>query len=655
MMPRCLLLFTLCLFSFSSLQLRAQTKHRVEAPSKRSVADLQALPDDTMKVLYFNRVGWDTAYYNLALGLEYAQEGLKVAKKLNYTKGIIICLNTLGATYNDMGEFDDALAAHMEALDYCEEFGSPERTGTCLMNMSLVYSSMKDTANSRKTLERAVKIYEDGNFEKGLSVAYINLGALYLDGGLLEEAKVCFEKSQQLAAKMHVPLTEAHSWSSLAVANAQLGFIEEAHDCISRAMSMVDTLDDAYTKAQILSNEAIVYAVEGSWKKAEQSYRRSLVIFSEIGVREEVSELYEGMSQAYSELGQYDSSLLYWKKYMSLRDSLVNEDVLHHQRNLEAKNESEKSKQQIELLTRKSDTREWFLIVIIVVFITLVFLVVMLYKRNRFRKETNKETALQSRLIEEKNQSITDSINYASRIQDAVVPSIEQLTRNFKDAFVLSRPKDIVSGDFWWCSEHNGEFFLAGADSTGHGVPGGFMSMLGSVFLFEIITERKVFSPAEILNQLRDKVISALNRSGGQNSGLKDGMDMVMCSFTSDRKKLHFACAMNPLWVIRKNTIIEYRANKFPVGEYVGDVLPFTLLEHDCEDGDMIYIFSDGYADQFGGPNGKKLKYKQLRDTLCEVASLNCQDQQRILNDRFLEWKGSHEQVDDVLVIGIRI
>jgi serine phosphatase RsbU (regulator of sigma subunit) len=130
---------------------------------------------------------------------------------------------------------------------------------------------------------------------------------------------------------------------------------------------------------------------------------------------------------------------------------------------------------------------------------------------------------------------------------------------------------------------------------------------------------------------------------------------MVMCAFSSDRKQLQFACAMNPLWVIRKNQVIEYRPDKFPVGEYVGDERPFSLLQHTCEAGDMIYIFSDGYADQFGGPDGKKLKYKQLRDILCEVAEMPCNDQQQIIEERFRKWQGEHEQVDDVLVIGIRI
>jgi serine phosphatase RsbU (regulator of sigma subunit)/tetratricopeptide (TPR) repeat protein len=645
-----ILLSALLLFNCRTIS--AQT---IVVPAKRSLADLQALPDDTMKALYLYRVAWDTAYYNLNLGIEYAQEAYAVSQRLNYPKGLILSLNALGATYNDMGEYDEALAAHMEGLKYCEKYGDYKRTGTCMMNLSLVYTSMGDSLNAQKYLEKTVEMWEENNYEKGLSVAYINLGAQYLSHHQLEDAKVCFEKSLALARKLEDPGTEAHSWSSLALTLCELQDYETANEYIKNGLRIADSLDDDYYNAQVIYNAAELYSFQERYEEAEVYYRKSLRLFREIGVREEEVDLYLNLAEIFKVTGRDDSALVYYKKHMALRDSLVNEDVMLHQRNLEAKYESEKQKQQIELLTRKSDTREWFLGAIIVVFLVLVFLVVMLYKRNQFRKQTNKETALQSRLIEEKNQNITDSINYASRIQDAVVPSIEQLTRNFKDAFVLSRPKDIVSGDYWWCSKQNGEFFLAGADSTGHGVPGGFMSMLGSVFLFEIITERKISSPAEILNQLRDKVISALNRSGGENSGLKDGMDMVMCSFSSDNKKLRFACAMNPLWVIRKNTVIEYRANKFPVGEYVGDVLPFTLLEHDCEPGDMIYIFSDGYADQFGGPNGKKLKYKQLRDTLCEVAGMSCKDQERILNERFLEWKGSHEQVDDVLVIGIRI
>lgn len=646
--------FLCCLMLLLLMGGETHAQDKIVPPSKRSIEDLQALPDDTMKVLYFFRVGWDTAYSNLSLGMDYLQEGLIVAKRINYLRGKAMCCNGIGATYNDMGEYDKALDAHIEGLGYCQQLGDPRRTGVCYMNTSLVYSSMGDTTNARINLEKAVRIFEEANYETGLSVVYINLGSMYMRNHQIEEGKAVFLKSQRLASKMEMSSIEAHSWSSLAVAYARLDNFDSAAYCIQHALGMIDTLNDDYTKAQIVSNLAGINATQKDYVNAEKNYRTSLAIFREVGVREEVVSIYEELSDLFAEQNNYDSALVYYKKFMLLRDSIVNEDVLKNQRNREARYDSEQTQQKIDLETRKGNVRHWLIVALIGCFVILTFLVVMLFMRNRFSRKTNRETSAQNAVIAEKNRNITDSINYASRIQEAVVPSVELLTDNFTDAFILSRPKDIVSGDFWWCTERDGEFFLAGADSTGHGVPGGFMSMLGSVFLFELVTEQRQRSPDEILNQLRAKVISALNRSG-HNQGLKDGMDMVMCTFSPDRRKVQFSCAMNPLWVIRKNALIEYRADKFPVGEYHGETRGFTLQEHTTEPGDMLYIFSDGYADQFGGPGGKKFKYRQLRDILCSVADLSCSEQKKILSQRFDEWKGPHEQVDDVLIIGIRI
>lgn len=623
-------------------------------PAKRSLADLQALPDDTLKALIINRVAWDTAYYNLALGLEYAQEGLRVAKKINFTRGIIIAYNALGATYCDMGDYNDALDLHMEGLNNAEKYGDPKLTGTALMNISLVYNSIKDTANSTAFLERAILEYEKVNYEQGLAAAYINLGGQYFEIDHLEQSTICFQKALALGRKSGKAEILGHAYSGLALCWADSGLFELAHKYIDSAFAVVTELSDSYVFAKVQANVATLLVLEKKYLEAEDAYLEAMTPFREIGVREEVLIFYMELSNICNLTNRPQEALEYWKKYMTLKDSLVNEDVLEHQRNLEALYESEKKKQEIELLTTKGNVRQWFLVAIVVCFVVLVFLTFMLYKRNQFRKNTNRETALQNSLIHEQTREITDSISYASRIQEAVIPDITQLSKHFTDAFVLSKPKDIVSGDFWWCTEKNGKFFLAGADSTGHGVPGGFMSMLGSVFLFEIITENGVTSTAGILNSMREKVISTLNRSGS-GKGVKDGMDMVMCTFSENNRKLEFSCAMNPLWVVRGHEVIEYRADKFPVGEYHGEVKSFSLQTHHGEPGDMVYIFSDGYADQFGGPAGKKMKYKQFREILCRVAHLSCDEQHRILSERFAEWKGAHEQVDDVLVIGIRI
>jgi len=646
-------LCTIVLFFGTVAVVHAQP-NTVVPPSKRSIEDLQKLPDDTTKVLYFQKIGWDTAYTNLALGLEYAQEGLEIARRLKWDRGIVLCLNAIGTSYNDLGEYDEALKAHMEGLAIGEKNNMRDRVATSLMNISLVYNSIGDKSSSILYLDSAVTVFESINNQRGLGIAYINLGTTAFEADMTHKAYVNFEKARDLGEKIGNPQVLAHGWSGMAICEADSGSKELAVQYINTALQVADSLD-VYDKAKIEANAATMYREIEDFVNAEKYYRMSMSIFREVGVREELVNFYRSLSEIFEKTGRTDSALMYFKMHMALKDSLVNEQVLSNKSNLEAKNESDKRQQELELETKKAATQKWLLWAIVVAFVVLVFLVVMLYRRNLFRKKLNAETTRQNALIEEKNRNITDSISYASRIQEAVIPSVAQLKNNFKDAFVLSKPKDIVSGDFWWCSERSDGFFLAGADSTGHGVPGGFMSMLGSVFLFEIVTEGKVSSPAEILNQLRDKVISALKRSGGVHSSLKDGMDMVMCNFSPDRKKLQFACAMNPLWVIRGNSVIEYRADKFPVGEYLDEVKPFTLLEHTCEPGDMIYIFSDGYADQFGGPDGKKLKYKQLRDILCAVADLPCSEQERMLNERFAEWQGVHEQVDDVLIMGIRI
>lgn len=646
----CLLLF---IFAFSGYGLYAQPNNIVP-PSKRSIADLQKLPDDTTKVLYFHRVGWDTSYTDLALGLEYSQEGLKLARQLKWVRGMVLCYNGIGSSLTDLGEYDDALAAHLEGLRLADSAGMRDRLATGLMNLAIVYNAMGDKINSIKILDSAVVVFEEINNQRGVAIAHINIGTSAFEAEMTQKALESFTKAKNIGEEIRNYNVMAHGWSGMAICQADSGSRELAIEYMNNAIRIADSLDD-YGRAKIQANAATMYRELRDYENAEKYYRMSMGIFQSVGVQEELVSFYRSLSEVFEMTNRPDSALIYFKRHMALQDSIVNEDVLSHQRNLEAKYESDKQKQKLELYAREGETRKWFLVAIIVAFLILVFLVFTLFRRNKFRKQTNSETARQSAEIDEKNKNITDSISYASRIQEAVIPSVDQLRRHFSDAFVYSQPKDIVSGDFWWCSEQDGTFFLAGADSTGHGVPGGFMSMLGSVFLFEIITERKISSPAEILNQLREKVISALSRSGSQTSGLKDGMDMVMCTFSPDKKTLKFSCAMNPLWVIRKNQVIEYRADKFPVGEYMDDVRPFTLLQHDCEPGDMIYIFSDGYADQFGGPDGKKLKYKQLRDILCQVADKPCNEQQEIISSRFAQWQGNHEQVDDVLVIGIRI
>jgi serine phosphatase RsbU (regulator of sigma subunit) len=230
-------------------------------------------------------------------------------------------------------------------------------------------------------------------------------------------------------------------------------------------------------------------------------------------------------------------------------------------------------------------------------------------------------------------------------------------TKNF---FILYKPKDIVSGDFYHAIAHkptgskNELFFMCTADCTGHGVPGALMSMVGISHLNESIIEKNLIHPNEILDNMRKGIIASLNPEGSEEES-KDGMDCVLCAYDFENMTLEFAAANNPLWLIRNGEMIEYKPDKMPVGMYHSKTTPFSLQTISLQKGDIIYTFTDGFADQFGGEKGKKYKYKKLQEKLLELKNLPLTDQKNILEKEFEKWRGNLEQVDDVLIIGLKI
>lgn len=275
-------------------------------------------------------------------------------------------------------------------------------------------------------------------------------------------------------------------------------------------------------------------------------------------------------------------------------------------------------------------------------------------------KRSQDQLEAQNAVLAVKNKEITDSIHYAKNIQLASIPSEENFNFHFSDSFVFFQPKDIVSGDFYWVYERDGVVFYVTADCTGHGVPGGFMTMLGLSFLEEIIAGKNIQNPAEVLNMLRDKIIKSLNQTGEYGES-KDGMDITICRLDKTTLELTFASANNDLYLITigdanssERHLLEYKANRQPCGFYLNND-PFTTQTIQLKKGDCIYTFTDGYADQFGGPKGKKFRYKQFQELLSTIAHLDFSEQKSILNQTMEIWQGSLEQVDDILVIGVKV
>ncbi len=275
--------------------------------------------------------------------------------------------------------------------------------------------------------------------------------------------------------------------------------------------------------------------------------------------------------------------------------------------------------------------------------------------------ERTEQVVKQKEEIQEKTKEletlfkqVTDSIHYAKRIQEAILPPLSLVKSILPESFILYKPKDIVSGDFYWIDKKNDWSYFAAVDCTGHGVPGAFMSIVGYNLLKDILNNSNAITPAAIMDKMNDGVANTLH-SGSSDNQTKDGMDMTLCALNYKTLELQFAGAFNPLYIVRNNELLQFKVDKFPIGMFIGEKQHFTNNSVQLQNGDNVYIFSDGYADQFGGPKGKKYMAGNFRELLKEMSKLPIENQSINLNQTIEEWRGNLEQVDDILVIGIKV
>ncbi len=302
--------------------------------------------------------------------------------------------------------------------------------------------------------------------------------------------------------------------------------------------------------------------------------------------------------------------------------------------------------------------RTWLILggfLLLAVCLIILFQTRSLVKTRKLLKEKERElenTEKRKDELEFRDKNMTDSLVYAQRIQEALLPSEDYFRTHFRESFIFFRPKDIVSGDFYWIGEKDDRIFIAGADCTGHGVPGAFMSMLGVSLLNEIILNKKITQPGLVLNILRENIIQSLKQVV-QTSGVKDGMDMCVCLIDFNNNKMQFAGANNPLWMFVNGQLNEIKGDKMPVAIH-DNMPPFTNHTVDLKKGDTFYIFSDGYADQFGGEENKKFMFRRFRYLLLTINRFPLEDQKSILEENIRSWQGSNAQVDDILIIGFK-
>jgi serine phosphatase RsbU (regulator of sigma subunit) len=374
------------------------------------------------------------------------------------------------------------------------------------------------------------------------------------------------------------------------------------------------------------------------------------------------------LSNLYYAMKEYKKGFETQRKYLAIKDSIFSLENARQLSELTKKYDTEKKQIQIknqQKQIKSEQTQKYFFAGSMIVFIGLGFLLFRsLKQQNKANKTILEQKSLvenQKDALEQKNREILDSITYAKRLQDAILPAVDYWHQTLPESFILYKPKDIVAGDFYWLERHsvsNGAMteeylFFAAADCTGHGVPGAMVSVICCNALNRSVLEFNLVEPGKILDKTRELVISTFNKSV---ENVKDGMDISLGCLNVRTRELLWSGANNPLWLVPagSNEIIEWKADKQPIGMYA-DEKPFNTHSMMLEPKTTIYLFTDGYADQFGGENGKKFKYKQFKESILAIHDRPMAEQQEHLETTFENWKGELEQVDDVCVIGIRI
>ena len=432
----------------------------------------------------------------------------------------------------------------------------------------------------------------------------------------------------------------------------ELKQFDKAMTYFMQALDIRKSMDNPHGVVTTYINIASNYLNQRNYAKAREYFLLSIPISKEIGNKESLKYVYEKLSGLEETLSNTAAAFEYYKLYISYKDSIDNTDHARMQTELELNYNYDKEKERLRLLQEKKEERATIILysVVGVLFLILVFSV-LLYKRWRYAQQQQAIIEEKNELVQLKNDEILDSINYAKRIQTAILPSSEQNTALFPNHFVTFFPKDIVAGDFYWLEETPNHIFIAAADCTGHGVPGAMMSVVCHNALNRSVKEFQLTLPGEILDKTREIIIEELSKSEQQ---VRDGMDISLCVIDRQKKEMHWAGANNPLWVYRagKKELEEWKGDKQPIGSH-WELQPFTSHVIPISTEDRLYLFSDGYVDQFGGPHGKKLMSKVFKQLILDSAHMDLVAQQHYLEAYFNDWKGDLPQVDDVCLICI--
>ncbi len=592
----------------------------------------------------------DYYVYNAAnKAIRLANEFLILGEKYDSTGIIEHCYQILGEAYFFQEKYDHSLEYFIKYLNFQVEEENEQGIGHAYNNLGIVYRALDNYTQAIACYEKALEINKKLNNINGLSSTYNNLGVLHEKLNLFSQANELYKKSLDIELDLKDHEGISTSYLNLGGINLKLR----------------------------------------NYKKAIDFCNQSIAICDSFGYNHTLEINYDILFKIYKEKNDKPNALYYLEKFHEYRDNRINEETNSQISELEIKYQSDKKQQEIELLNKQKKQRGVINYILLSGFIIFISLLIFLVRINKLRRKNNQNLRLrnaevlqnkeeieaqrdeieaqrdeirrridlsevQTNKILKQNKDITDSIEYAKHIQIALFPDKINLQRVIKNGFCLFKPKDIVSGDFYWVAQIGKKSIIVVADCTGHGVPGAFMSIIGINFLNEIIFDELELKPSEILTLLRRKIIKTMVHADRIDES-KDGMDISLIVVDYNKMTLEYAGAYNNLYFIRDHMLEVIKADRMPVGISDKSIAPFTNHTIEIKPGDTFYMFTDGFADQFGGPNKKKFRIGNLRELLLEIHEREMPEQKRILHESFINWKGKQPQVDDVLSMGIRI
>ena len=596
------------------------------------------------------RYAFDSCLFNYALAGEIEKAG--------YTY-----LN-IGHSFELDGDLKESLNYYYKGLECFKRLKNPDGEAHSYYCLASMHEKQNDLEEAQKYYEMNLKLRRVAKDIDDIAKGCQSLGIVLQKRGLFQQAFDLYEEGLKYSLEIGQTESSAAGYNNIGLYYLKVADYKAALENFQKSLVLTEQINEQNGLSTVLRNIALCYLNLGDIKNADLFGERSLKVSMESGFPDNIRGIAEIMTDIYAKQNRYKEALEMHRLYSQMKDSIVNIEnrkaAFKKQINYEygIKEAEMKAEQEKEAISHAEENKRNRMIIFFVVggLVVAGFFSVLLYRRFRVSRAQNQIINEQKYHLEEKQKEIIDSINYARYIQKAMLKEEEHISDHLPPHFILFKPKDIVSGDFYWALEKYNHLYFAAADCTGHGVPGAFLTLLGTSFLNDIAGKDDLIKPGTILDQLRDKIIKELSREGKT----KDGMDISLLRLNLKSNELVWAGANNPLWLVRKSeengeySLQEIKANKQPVG-FVDDPKPFTNHVFNLKNGDVIYIFSDGYADQFGGPKGKKYKYKQLEETLMRSFNLEMEEQKKMLEQSFMNWKGNLEQVDDVCIVGIRI